>query len=336
MVNPKPTCVWTKDNLIFRSSIWNSQGELISCGFKKFFNFTEQPDLYPSILSSENIIFVEKCDGSLLSISKYKGQLIHRTRGTFDASKMENGFEIEILKQKYPKAFDFGDEQTSRYSFIYEWVTPNNRIILDYKELDIYLIGIIDHEDYSMSQQLELNMIAVCLGVKRPKTYYFKSLNEATEEIKNWKDKEGVCAYFNRDQNIVKIKGEHYLKLHYMMSKLASVKRVLEVWFEIGKPPHQKFFDYIATNFDYEIARYHKANIFKVCETYDYFINEHLRAHNIVKEKRLKEMSRKEAASIINSIKDETSMFKSLCFLSLDGKDASDIQIKKIMEDKLL
>jgi hypothetical protein len=41
---------------------------------------------------------VEKLDGSTLIVSKYNGQYILRTRGTVDASKLANGFELELFK----------------------------------------------------------------------------------------------------------------------------------------------------------------------------------------------------------------------------------------------
>ena len=107
LVCPKDFGVqWNKDNLIFRSSIWNEQGEPVSLSFKKFFNWEEQKELVPFPSSTKNCSLIEKKDGSLLIISKYKNQIIHRTRGTFDASNLENGHEIEFLKQKYPKVFN--------------------------------------------------------------------------------------------------------------------------------------------------------------------------------------------------------------------------------------
>ena len=91
-------CVWNKQNKIFRSSVWNSKGELISASFQKFVNFGENPEIFPVPISLKNCVVMEKLDGSTLIVSKYKGQYIIRTRGTIDAGRMEkNGFEIEIF-----------------------------------------------------------------------------------------------------------------------------------------------------------------------------------------------------------------------------------------------
>ena len=93
---------WTKQNLMFRSSIWKINSEAdwtpVSLSFKKFFNWDEQPDLdYTpfSLAANGGCQILEKCDGSTLIVSKYKGELIIRTRGTADASFMENGHELE-------------------------------------------------------------------------------------------------------------------------------------------------------------------------------------------------------------------------------------------------
>ena len=87
-------CTWTQENKIFRSSIWNAQGELVSAGFPKFPNWGEQPEVFPLPKSLEYATTVEKLDGSLLILSKYRGKLILRTRGTFDASVHDNGNEL--------------------------------------------------------------------------------------------------------------------------------------------------------------------------------------------------------------------------------------------------
>jgi hypothetical protein len=64
-------CKWTKDNMIFRSSMWNSEGELISASFKKFFNWNEQPDLVPIPTDIKKLQAISKIDGSTLIVSKY-------------------------------------------------------------------------------------------------------------------------------------------------------------------------------------------------------------------------------------------------------------------------
>ena len=99
-------CHWTQENKIFRSSLWDNDGNLISAGMPKFVNWGENPDNFPVPQSVKNTIITEKIDGSLLIVSKYKGNVILRTRGTVDATKLDNGYEVEIFKEKYLSKLD--------------------------------------------------------------------------------------------------------------------------------------------------------------------------------------------------------------------------------------
>ena len=74
LVVPKEMgCVWTQENKIFRSSVWNYDGELISASFPKFVNWGEKPETFPTPSSLDNTTIVDKLDGSTLIVSKYKG-----------------------------------------------------------------------------------------------------------------------------------------------------------------------------------------------------------------------------------------------------------------------
>ena len=143
LVNPMNFgCDWKPDTLHFRSSIWNSDGELISAGFPKFFNYGEKPLVSEIPTESADFKAITKIDGSLLIVSKYKGEVIIRTRRCVDATTLTNGDEIAILKEKYPLAFDVPEGN----SYLFEWVSPTHRIVIKYNEIDIKLIGSISHK----------------------------------------------------------------------------------------------------------------------------------------------------------------------------------------------
>ena len=38
---------WTQTNSIFRSSVWDKEGRLVSAGMKKFTNWMEKPEEFP-------------------------------------------------------------------------------------------------------------------------------------------------------------------------------------------------------------------------------------------------------------------------------------------------
>lgn len=328
---------WRRDNLHFRSSVWNSDGELISASFKKFFNWDEQPDLaYKpfSLTANGGCQLIEKIDGSTLIVSKYKGHLIVRTRGTVDATKLDNGYEIEVLKNKYPEAFKMilpfnSKEETSNYSLIYEWTSPVNKIVLNYgEEPEIRLIGEIMHADYSLVPQNLLDKYAFGIGVKRPQTFQFNSIKEMIEAVEALKGQEGICCYCNDGQDIRKIKSLEYLYLHRMKAELGSFDRVVDLWFLAGKLSYQDFETYIQSKFDYEVFSMCRGDVSNICDGW----KEVLKIVSYMKGfvDSLNGLNRKESALKILSAYGDTNR-ASFVFSLLSGKDLNDEQLKKLL-----
>jgi hypothetical protein len=258
LVKPKKGMfTWTQDLLYFRSSVYNSNGELISASYPKFFNLDECTSIYPfdGVLDGANLI--EKIDGSTLIVSKYKGEVIVRTRGSINAEElMNNGSEIEYFRNKYGFFFRFMEstsmDDTYSMSFIFEWVSPKNKIVISYPEPDLYLTGCINHKDYSLSNQADLDILADIYGFKRPHRHKFNTLQELISNVEQFdKDHEGVCLYYDSDQHIRKVKGLAYLKLHSFKSQ-CTLNKLLDFYEEWNNPKQVEFEELIKKNFDHE------------------------------------------------------------------------------------
>jgi hypothetical protein len=331
--------VWTQENKIFRSSVWNALGELVSAGFPKFVNMGEKPEVFPPPQSLNGTVIVDKLDGSLLIVSKYKGNYILRTRGTVDAFKLDNGYELEIFKQTIlPKLiFDFDASgpdsrfETWPYSFLFEWVSPKQRIVLSYGDTpDWYLVGAVNHEDYSLFTQKELDTWAEQedIQVKRPATYTFNTIEDLISNVDKWVDREGVCLYSKNGQEIHKIKAARYLFLHRMKSELSSLEKVLDVWLNQNKPSYTDFYNYISATFDYELAEQCKGLVSQICDGYKEVLKIVVHMKGFVEP--LKNLPRKDAALKILSAYGETNR-KSFCFNLLDSREIDNDGIKKLM-----
>jgi hypothetical protein len=222
---------WTEENLVLRSSIWRkSDGELISAGFKKFFNWDEKPNIQPPPTKlHSHVKCVEKIDGSCLILTNYKGEIIKRTRRAL--SKFQpNGQEVEdLLTVKYPALLDHIKKQGEGYSFILEWVTPTNLIVLNYDEPDLYLTGIIKHDDYSYLSQYQCDLLAKTLKLNRPLYYEYPSIETMLDSIQGITQQEGICVYYDKEQCIRKLKSEWYRTRHSIKSHI-SLKNTLELF----------------------------------------------------------------------------------------------------------
>lgn len=259
-------CKWTQANKHFRSSVWDHEGNLVSAGFPKFTNWGENPENFPVPTSLKNTTVVEKLDGSLLIVSKWNGEIILRTRGTVDATALDNGYELEEFKKKYlPKLMASCPQDTWDFSFLFEWVSPVNRIILNYGDQpEWYLVGYVIHETYSLLAQDALDFWASEIGCPRPSVYTFPSLDDLMKNVEGWKGKEGVVIYSPLGQH--KHKGLWYLALHRMKEALASFDKVVDCWYEQGEPPYQKFEEFIVNQFDWELWTQIRGDASRICD----------------------------------------------------------------------
>lgn len=237
---------WTSENLIFRSSLWDEGGNLISASFPKFFNLGERPDLCSLPTSYDNATVIEKLDGSALIVSRYRDMVIRRTRRRLDASQHPNGDELGLLSLD-PVDIEEG------FSYIFEWLSPKNIIVIRTTEPLFRLIGVMNHEDYSLKSQLELDILANRMGVERPKncTGQFSSFPEIISHLATVKYIEGYCIYFDNDQKILKVKSDWYLEQHQIKFSVTD-RSIRELFIEHGFPKKAQFEDILQDKYDFE------------------------------------------------------------------------------------
>jgi hypothetical protein len=319
---------WNDENKIFRSSIWTKDRELVSASWKKFTNLGEQPEFEPLDIESD-IQFIHKLDGSTLIVSKFKEELIVRTRGTHDATILDNGDEIPLLKQKYPLIFDNDILNSERYSIICEWYSPRNIIVeREAEESTLWLTGIIKHEDYSYMSQKELDSVACKWKIERPIRYRFNTVSSMIESVNHWKKGEGIVIYGNNGQVLKKTKSDRYLLLHKIKSQLNSTDNLIDFYIEKEMPSSENFSKTIETEFDYEIAIQLKDEIEKICnagEMTKKYIDHLLEMiHDIRKVE-----TRKEQAEMIKRNCGNNSAY---AFSILDNKEITKIQRFKMIK----
>jgi len=323
---------WSRENKIFRSSVWDSEGNPVSLSFPKFTNWGEKPEVFPVPTDLKGATIMEKLDGSLLIVSKWNGNFILRTRGTVDASKLDNGAELEIFKQTILSKLDDG-EDTWPYSILFEWTSPTQKIILNYGDApEWHLVGMIEHSDYSLIVQELLDIMAKKYGLKRPATYTFTSVSDLLDNVEQWKGKEGVVVYSNGDQSLHKVKGAWYLALHHMKSELASLDKVIDTWFTLGRPNYQTFYQKIADQFDFELANQIQGDMSRICDAYkevEKIISGMTLFVEGLKNAYVYPTRKERAAKIINSYGQTNRA--SFCFKLLDGKVLGDEDLKKLL-----
>lgn len=322
-------CKWTQFNKHLRSSVWDSNGNLVSAGFMKFTNYGENPEHFPVPISLKNTTIVEKLDGSTLIVSKWNGNLILRTRGTTDATVLDNGYELEIFREKFTKSITHDTPDTWNVSVLFEWVSPANRIILNYGDQpEWYLVGMINHSDYSLHTQKDLDMWAKNKGFPRPTTYTFPSIDDLMKNVEAWKGKEGVVIYSNKDQTLHKVKCFEYLKKHRFKSE-ATLENTLELYFQMGKPSYNDFSIQLQTTFDYECFEMVRGYVSQICDAYKQVQQIVGGFENFVNSALKPLPNRKAQAEKVLASYAVTNR-AAMVFALLDGKSLSDDHMKKL------
>lgn len=328
--------VWTDENSRFRSIlIRQSDHHVISQGFRKFTNFGETPSFEPWD-SSWPIEARHKIDGSLLIVSRYKGELIIRTRGSFDYSGMTNADEIPALMEQYPKAFDNTWLANESHSFLYEWTSPNNVIVLrEHDKPRLTLIGIIEHQDGYYVEQTMLDAVAEKLGLLRPFPIDFKDLYDVRSTVLPWKDKEGIVAYSPCGQILKKFKATKYLGLHRLAAGLSTIGGVLETY--LNAPEYfetvDDFYSYIEEIADFEIASRNRPLIVDVINAYRRVKNKRLKALEVVLSVKTAYIPLAEKAKRITANLDGYA--RALAFNYLHGRGDQENLIKRAMKTEL-
>jgi len=326
---------FTQDNKIFRSSIWSRDGELLSASFPKFKNAGEDPDNFPMPKSLDGVGIVTKIDGSTCIVDFVNGEFSMRTRGVSSYLTQANYKDFEFCIEKYPK-IKASIMNNPDYSFIFEIVTPNQKIVLDYgPEPDVILIGAIDKNQYWIVEQRYLDNLAEAIGVKRPEYHNFDSFEDIYEFCKINRTIEGFCLYFNNGQSIVKVKTDFYLALHRLFSGMKTIGNVIDVFLTTPRfTKYSDFYEFICVNMDFELAERCKDDILKVVVAYCKVLEKIEMIKNVINNVRGDSFTRKEQAlDIMQHYGGD--IRQKIAFLLLDDKPIPDNILKMFIEHEL-
>ena len=209
-----------------RGLVLDKDGNIILRGFSKFFNYLQlhaehykkqytdewvnEHDNFLSTNKDKKYHAIEKLDGSLILMGEYKNKAILSSTSTTNQ-------ETELLSIAYENLVNKNKNLTERIlnyckktgqTLIFEYISPANRIVVEYENTDYVLIGIVDNYTGTYMSQDDLDSIAMEFGFTRPKRY-IKTLQELTTDQKILKNHEGYIV-FNEYGNLIKFKTDDW------------------------------------------------------------------------------------------------------------------------------
>lgn len=213
-----------------------SNVKLLCHSFDKFFNYGEPQGIEVlKKIDLNHCTWQEKRDGSLLRIWYYKDRWRISTSGTIDANKAS--IDIPSCKHKsfgdmfraifttYEEDLDVLD-YTCTYSF--EMTSPDNKIVVDYENSELTLIGIRDNQ---FNEELDPYIHNPFTSIKCAQTYDVSRISNALELINKMKNFEGLVLCDNH-YNRVKIKTDEYLVLARLTDETSSDRGLLKLILE--------------------------------------------------------------------------------------------------------
>ncbi len=211
-----------------RGLIFGKDGGLLSRRFHKFFNAGERESLtLDKIDLSKPHVILEKLDGSMVSpIPMPNGGFRLATKAGITDVSMQAETWMEG-KETYKQFIEhcIGSGMTP----IFEWCSPTQRIVLDYKEPTLILLACRFNVTGMYVKYSSLKTWSVAYSI--PLVQAFKpssDINELIAQVRSKTDAEGVVVRFE-DGHMVKIKSDWYVKLHKAKDDIRNESKVLKI-----------------------------------------------------------------------------------------------------------
>lgn len=233
--NYTPACqyagAWDEVTTRCRGLIFNTKtGEQLSNPFPKFFNYEEYTQKGWPIPNEEPII-TDKLDGWCgISYIRPDGKVGIATRGSFAST---GAVWATAWAQEYLEPLD------PRYTYVFEIISPETKIVLDYKFTGLVLLARRPLKEGAERERL-LHIKTIDLipyFAKTPPNYggsdlvgctmriaeVFPSADFATLKAMNLENKEGFVLWYPQADKRIKIKFEDYVRLHKIMTGLSAI-----------------------------------------------------------------------------------------------------------------
>jgi putative RNA ligase len=212
---------WNDVTLQCRGLIYNAlTGAVIARPWKKFFNHNESTA--PTIGLNDPVVVTDKLDGSLgILYPTPDGRWAIATRGSFDSPQARHA--TQIWQQYYEREWS----PIPGITYLFEIIYPENRIVVDYNQLDdIVLLGAVDiATGRSIAPEVIQNSNNPWPGPVT-ETFAYDTYGQALAAAPR-PGKEGFVVHDLRTDERVKIKQEDYVVLHRLVTGLTA-RRVHE------------------------------------------------------------------------------------------------------------
>ena len=203
---------------------------VVSRAFDRFFNHTEDPS---QELDFSKVVFHDKLDGSLVSLFHHRGKWLYRTKSMIMPVDTINGLDVtwkDLIEEALyiEGALPYLNKD---WTFIFEVVSPYNRIVTRYEKPQAYLLAIRNNlnGDYAQAGYIK----EACYFVDKwelPKVFIFDTVDSCLQGAKDRPNlEEGYVGYLN-GVPVVKVKNPAYVVAHHIRGEgTLTPKRIVDL-----------------------------------------------------------------------------------------------------------
>ena len=181
---------------------------------------------------SKSHLILEKIDGSFIAPFKVRDRMIYGTKmGETNVSRLVDDFVSDK-----PGYRDFNDMLIEKgFTPIYEYVGPDNRIVVPYKQRNLILLAIRnmhtgEYTDYQTMSNMAFGFDIPVVNARKGTVGNMQSLDEMVEEFRALADVEGYVIRFDSGY-MVKIKADEYVLKHKVKDSISQEKNLVELIF---------------------------------------------------------------------------------------------------------
>lgn len=204
-------------------------GRILARPYHKFHNLNERPDYATDKVDlTRPHVILDKLDGSMVHTCPSELGIYLMTRmGYTEVAERADAF-LNANQIKYGRLFN--SLPIDEYTYIFEYVGPSNKIVLDYKREDLILTAIRHNQNGTYVFHDELVKLGKAFGVKVVPIVgdpEFKlSSEELGESVALASGTEGVVVRFDTGA-MVKIKADEYVRKHRTKDLVSSEKGIV-------------------------------------------------------------------------------------------------------------
>jgi hypothetical protein len=234
-----PICQECRGLILDEESNW----EIVCRSFNRFFNAGEEE----AATLSGNLRVYEKVDGSICRFYYFHGEWYCASMTGIDASKVwiddkHNffGLVLRALAEYGLSWTDFIEGLDTEWCYTYELATQDNIVVVPHEGYHLYYLN-----EYNVSENREYfnpdGRVECC------KVYNFFSLEEVQQAATFLGDNQEGFVVVDENWNRVKVKGDRYFKLHFMLNN--GKPDYLTLIFNDGKDEFLSYFPRFAEGF---------------------------------------------------------------------------------------